>query len=255
MGMNDWRAQLKEVHQEFKGFSKWGRIGIGIGGALIVLAVLLVPGENLLAAVLALGATFLGVFLSFWLERRRQETEEKRQFARCIGAIKIESGANEGLLRGLLKEADPGHLPIFEMQTEALRTALIHPLFYKWADQSLVLATTTVRTELVNLNNLLMIYREAVATGQALTEKTAEKLKVRAEANLERLRAMEKPLNEALRKFPAPSVADRPFGEANKSLKGIANWQNAKLAGIEGEESEAEGDAAAHETPATAESG
>ncbi len=253
--MIEWRAQLKEVIQEFKGFPKSGRIGIGIGGALVVLAALLVPGDTFLGAILALGATFSGVFLSFWLERRRQEAVEKRQFARCLGAVKIESGANEGLLRALLRETQPAHVPITEMQTEALHTAMIHPLFYKWADQTLVLTTTAVRTELVSLNNLLMMYRDAVATGQAPTEKTAQKLKVRAEANLERLRAMEKPLNEALRKFPAPPIADKPYGEASKSLTGIAKWQNAKLAGIEADTSESDGDVAGHPSPAPAESG
>lgn len=253
--MNDWRARLKGLYEEFMKFPKRLRIGIGIGGAVFVLAVLVMPGEALIAAVTAFGAAFSGVFLSFRMERRRQEAEEKSQFARCITAIKIENGVNEGLLRGVVKDARPGHAPTSEMQTEALQTALSNIQFYRWAEQSLVLTATVVRTELSNFNNLLAMHREAIVAGHTLTEKIAEKLRVRAEANRERLRVMEKPLNDMLKKFPAPRVADRPYRDVRESLRGIAQWQNEKLAGIGADKSMEDGDGDGHRSPATAETG
>ncbi len=251
--MNNVKARLKELYKEFVKFPKPVRIGIGIGVPVVVLAVLVMPVEALIAGVTAFGAAFAGVFLSFRVERRRKEADEKDQFGRCITAIKIESGVNEGLLRGLVKEAKPGHVPISEMQTEALQTALSNLLFYKWAEESLVLTATVVRTELLNFNNLLTTYRDAIDAGRSLTERTAEKLRARAEANLERLRVMEKPLNDMLKMFPAPLVADRPYRDVRESLRGIAQWQNEKLAGICADKSAAEGDGDGHPSPAPVE--
>lgn len=247
------KAWLNGLYKEFVKFPKRVRIGIGIGGAAVVIAVLVVPVEALITAVTAFAAAFVGVFLSFRVERRRKEVEEKEQFARCITAIKIESGVNEGLLRGLVKDAKPGHVPISEMQTEALQTALSNLLFYRWAEESLVLTATVIRTELSSFNNLLSTYRDAIEAGQTLTEKTAERLRVRAEANLERLRVMEKPLNDMLKKFPMPVVPERLYRDVRESLRGIAEWQNVKLAGIGAEESTADGDGNGRQSPAPVE--
>ncbi|MEE9181959.1 MAG: hypothetical protein V3U33_05265, partial [candidate division NC10 bacterium] len=90
--MNNVKARLKGLYKEFVKFPKRVRIGIGIGVPVVVLAVLVMPVEALIAGVTAFGAAFAGVFLSFRVERRRKEADEKDQFGRCITAIKIESG-------------------------------------------------------------------------------------------------------------------------------------------------------------------
>jgi len=200
---------------------------------LAILILFSIPGSTIIAAVIAFGATFFGVFLSFWVERRRKEKEEESQFARMLQSLSVESAVNTGLLTGLTKSAKPGHLSLLEMDTVALEAAIKNPTFLRWADATLVLVMVTVKSELGAMNNFLTVNRDAIAGGHTTTAKGAEVLKARAEANLELLPEMEKILNEKFSKFGVRIEKDSRFEEVKESLKEIARKRNEKLDKIE----------------------
>ncbi len=219
-------------HDEDGGFAevmKWGDfIVLGALGLLIVMVTLFVilPQQTATTAIIAFSATFFGIFLSFELERRRKDQEEKDQFTRLVQAIKVENVINDGLLRAVVRETKPGIITVGSFQIETSQTAMSDPRFYRWADQSLIQITAAFRTDLVTFNNLLISYRDVVVGGRTFGKVPVEKAKIIAEANLERVRVLDGVLDEALSGQP---IADTRVGEVSETLNKIIKRQTERL--------------------------
>ncbi len=104
-----------------------------------------------ITALIAFGATFFGVFLSFWVERRRREAEEKSRFARMVQAVFIENMSNLSALTIIEKKWEAGGSAP-EPRTEVLRRVLSDPLFHQWAGEGLILLVKLVFTLAVAAN-------------------------------------------------------------------------------------------------------
>jgi len=202
------------------------RIAIAIGSVLAILILFSIPGSTIIAAVIAFGATFSGIFVSFWIERRRKDQEEKDQFARLVRAIKVENIINDGLLRAVVRDTKPGVISMVSFQIETSQAAMSDPRFYRWADQSLIYITAVVRTDLATFNNLLISYRDVVVRGRAFGKVPVERAKIIAETNLERVRLLDGVLDEALSGQP---IVNTRFSEVSETLNKIIKGQNERL--------------------------
>ncbi len=141
--------------------------------------------QTLIAALIAFGATFSGIFVSFWVERRRKEAEEKQRFARIIRSVLVESKINDATLDLIRIKAGPGGAFPQETRTETLQAALSDPLFHRLAADSLILTVTNMRSHLASINNVLFTYRIAAAVGRPMNIDDAKTLQIFAQTGQE----------------------------------------------------------------------
>ncbi len=106
-----------------------------------------------IAALIAFGATFFGVFLSFWTERRRKENEEQRRFGRMLQSISSELTEIASSLESNLEK--PIARWMFPLRTDSLDAVTADPLFHGRADQSLILVVRMFRIQLDAINNAI----------------------------------------------------------------------------------------------------
>ncbi len=213
---------LKRLYREFITYPKRVRIAVAIGAAVVIIIFLLVPGQTAFAAVIAFGATFSGVFLSFLVERRRREAEERSQFSHMVQGVLVESATNHATLNSLKKWVRPGKTFTGELSTDTLRAALNDPLFHRWADHSLVYAVQVVRMHSDIINNVLSMHQEAAVDGHGMTDHHVNDLLIRAEIVRDIICVTQELLEQTLHKFGAPILADSRMTEIDQRLADIA---------------------------------
>ncbi|MCZ6479563.1 MAG: hypothetical protein O6929_04020 [candidate division NC10 bacterium] len=208
----------------------------------IVLAYIFLSTTDFITAAIAFAATFSGVYLSFSKENRRRreeerseaarrEAEEKEQFARLIQGVLVESANDHTILNNIRKMVAPGVIFVGEVSTDALQAALSDPLFHRWADHSLVLAATIVKSRLVEMNNILSEYR---ARGRMEFPGDVERMKIRAEKRQEVIKVMQELLEMAMTQYGAAIVADVRTQEINERLQRILQEERQQIERIEG---------------------
>lgn len=184
--------------------------------------------ETGVSALIAFAATFSGVYLSFSKENQRRleeerkeaarrEVEEKEQFARLIQGVLVESANVHAILNNIRRMVAPGVIFAGEVSTDALQAALSDPLFHRWADHSLVLAATIVKSRLAEMNNILSDYR---ARGRMESGDVA-RMRIRAQKRQEVIEVMQGLLEMAMREYGAAIVADARTQEVNEQLQRI----------------------------------
>lgn len=184
--------------------------------------------ETGVSALIAFAATFSGVYLSFSKENRRRqeeerreaarkESEEKERFAQLVQGVLVESANDHAILENIRKMAAPGGVFAGEVSTDALQAALSDPLFHRWADHSLVVAATIVRTRLAEMNNILSDYmrRGMMESGDVA------RLKIRAQKRQEVIEVMQGLLDMAMTQYGAAIVADARTLQINERLRTI----------------------------------
>lgn len=174
-----------------------------------------------ISALIAFAATFAGVYLGFWKERRRADVEERDEFGRLLQGLLVESSNNYSILTNLQNRVRPGAVSTDELYTDALQVALGSPLFYRKAGHSLVLAARLVRTQLGTMNNVLSLYREGAAGGRLMTAHDVRGVQIRAETSREVIRVMQGLLDATMAELGAAVVADAPLREVNERLAEI----------------------------------
>lgn len=219
--ISDWTGWLKELCQDFIKDPKRVRIAVAVGVAVVIVTLLLVPGETALTAVIAFGATFSGVFVSFWVERRRKEAEEKGNFAQTAHGLLIESASNHALAGSLKKWTREGKAQAGEVLTDNIQAALRDPLFYRWANHSLVATAQVVRIQLTQVNNVLSMHRQAATFGHGMTPVSVKDLQIRAETMQEVLGVFQELLERTMFEFGTAVVADERTQEIDKRLAEI----------------------------------
>ena len=215
-GLTEW---LKWLYREFMKYPKWVRIGLGVFVVLVVLV--LIPGEARLTAVIAFTATFSGIFVSFQEERRRRGTEEREQFTQILRSVSVESEDNQATLDYIRSAVSrEGALPD-ELNTTALQAALSHPLFHQNADPSLIYASSFVRRQQAGINNLLFGYRIAAATMRGMTDADVRAIQLSAEVALDCIPVMQGVLGETLTKLGATIEKDSRYEQIRGRFGGI----------------------------------
>jgi hypothetical protein len=100
------------------------------------------------SALINFSATFAGVSVSFWFERRQSTNREKEEFGKVLQSVLVESSNNHAILNNVRNSYKVSQTSGFSLNTEVLGLALASPLFHKWASHSLIVAATIVRTNL-----------------------------------------------------------------------------------------------------------
>ncbi len=210
-------------------YAEWKHLFTGLAvWAGIVLAYSFLSTRDLITAAIAFAATFSGVYLSFSKQNQRRldeerkeaarrEAEDKERFARLAQGVLIESANNHAILNNIRKMVAPGVVFAGEVSTDALQAALSDPLFHRWADHSLVLAATIVKSRLGEMNNILSDYR---ARGRMESGDVA-RVKIRAQKRQEVIEVMQGLLEMAMTQYGAAIVADARTQEINEQLKRI----------------------------------
>ncbi len=168
-----------------------------------------------IAALIAFGATFFGVFISFWVERRRREAEDKKQFGHILQSVLVETERNYATLNHIKKTVSPGGACPESVFTDALQAALSDPLFHRWADPGLITAASFMRSQLAAINNLLSGYRVTAALGTGMTEGDARGLRLSVEVALECIPVIQ----EVLRKTMSEHGADIITNGRSKEIR------------------------------------
>jgi hypothetical protein len=171
--------------------------------------------EHWVEAVINFGATFAGVFFSFWVERRRSTNQEKDDFGKVLQSLAFENATNLAQLP-VIKDCSVSMVPVFSLSNQ-LRLAVAIPLFHRWAIHSLVLAAMRVSSHIDTLNNMLARLR-AVSEGQ-ISERAIEELKDGAKTGQELIRVMQDLINEELPKFGGHPQADAKTNETREKLR------------------------------------
>jgi len=228
-----WTEWPDSLYEKFMKYPEWVRIAIAIVSVLAILILFSIPGSTIVTAAIAFGATFSGIFVSFWVERRRKEAEGRNQFARMVQGMLIESVSNEGLLRLIINAAKPGSAVAVELRTETLQTALSNPLFFKLADHGLVIAAGTVRTQLATLNNFLIVHRQAVSGGRGMTNLAVKQLRIQAAIRDQMVQVLQDALEGAAARFDATVLVDRRSKKIGDQLVSIVNKEAVLLEEIE----------------------
>ncbi len=219
--MSDWTERLKWLYGKFIKYPRGVRIAVAVGVAVVIVTLLLVPGETALTAVIAFGATFSGVFVSFWVERRRKEAEEKGNFAQTLRGLLIESAGNHTMAGSLKKWTKEGKAQTGEVLTDTIQAALRDPLFYRWANHSLVATAQVVRIQSTQVNNVLSMHRQAATFGHGMTPVSVKDLQIRAETIQEVLGVFQGLLERTMFEFGTAVVADERTQEIDKRLAEI----------------------------------
>jgi SMC interacting uncharacterized protein involved in chromosome segregation len=156
-------------------------------------------------ALIAFGATFFGVYFSFKKESSRRQKEQKEQFTQMVLGLMHECSNNKHMLDHIREVIRPGTIYVGQVSTDTLQSALSDPLFHRWASSSLVLAATTVKSRLAEMNNILSDYRQrgTMASGDV------ERLRIRAEKRQEAIVIMQELLQEAFDKYGGATVTEK----------------------------------------------
>lgn len=152
---------------------------------------------TILSAAIAFGATFAGVYFSFAKENRQRREQEKEHFAQMVLGLMHESSNNKNMLGHIREVIQPGTIYVGEVTTDTIQAALSDPLFHRWAATSLVIAVTTVKSRLDEMNNILSDYR----TRGRMESGDVERLRIRAEKRQEAINIMQELLQETLEKY------------------------------------------------------
>jgi len=179
-------------------YAEWKHLFTGLAvWAGIVLAYIFLSTRDLITAAIAFAATFAGVYFSFAKENRRRREQEKEHFAQMVLGLMHESANNKNMLEHIKEVIRPGTIYVGGVSTDTLQTALSDPLFHRWAATSLVLAATTVKSRLEEMNNILSDYR----TRGRMESGDVERVRIRAEKRQEAINIMQELLQETLEKY------------------------------------------------------
>ena len=161
--------------------------------------------ETGIMALIAFGATFSGVYFSFKKESSRRQEEQKEHFVQMVLGLMHESANNKHMLEQMKEVMRPGTIYVGEVSIDALQAALSDPLFHRWASNSLVLAATTVKSRLAEMNNVLSDYmrRGTMLSGDV------ERVRIRAEKRKQAITVMQELLQEAFDKYGGAIVEDK----------------------------------------------
>ena len=182
-----------------------------------------------IAALIAFGATFFGVFISFWVERRRREAEDKERFGRMLRGVLAESANNYATLGEIRNQAVRGRVPIHQLHSDALEAALRDSLFHRMTGISILVASLSARDRIAAMNNILSFLREQVAAGQGTTDSQRRGLQIRAGTGLEIIRVMETLMDEATQRLNLPAVADDQITNVQQRLVEIVRRERKAL--------------------------
>ncbi len=160
--------------------------------------------ETGVVALIAFGATFSGVYFSFKKESSRRQEEQKEHFARMVQGVLHESSNNQAILDNIKEVIRPGTVYSGEVSTDALQASLSDPLFHRWAANSLVIAATTAKSRLLEMNNILSDYRRhgTMESGDVAW------LRIRAEKRKETIQVVQELLREAMVRYGGAIVPD-----------------------------------------------
>jgi hypothetical protein len=166
--------------------------------------------QTIIAAGIAFGATFSGVFVSFDVERRRREREEMEHFAQILQSVRSEAAMTHGNLEAI-KQLEGIHL--IQLNTSALEAALRDPLFQYLAGHSLIYAAHMVKNMLDWMNNVLSIQRQAFLEDRTLSADNLALVKEGA-GQVQKISSVLKELiNEKLNEIGAEVLSDRRLQE------------------------------------------
>lgn len=182
-----------------------------------------------ITALIAFGATFAGVYLAFWKERRRTEDEENTHFGQLLHGVLVESANNHAILTNIKNTARGGRTISQEVFIDTLQVALGSSEFYRKATHSLILAARTVRTRLASMNNILSLYRQAAAGGREMTEQDAGGVRTRAETAAQFIEMMQPILEATMAEFGAAVVADVRLEEVRQRIAEINRKEDERL--------------------------
>ncbi len=203
-----WTEWPDSLYEKFMKYPEWVRIAIAIGSVLAILILFSIPGSTIIAAVIAFGATFSGIFVSFWVERRRREAEDKKQFGHILQSVLVETERNYATLNHIKKTVSPGGACPESVFTDALQAALSDPLFHRWADPGLIAAASFVRSQLGAINNLLSGYLVTAALGTGMTERDATDLRMSVEVALDCIPVMQEVLRNTMGEHDAETLTN-----------------------------------------------
>ena len=173
--------------------------------------------EHWVEAFITFSATFAGVWVSFWVERRRSTNQEKDDFGKVLQSLVTESANNNARLAGI-KDCSVSMIPGFSLSNQ-LALAVGSPLFHRWAKHSLVLAASILSTHIEFVNNLLARLR--AASENQILEHTIEELKAAAKRGQELIRVMQDLIDNELPKFGGHPKADDKTNETREKLHSI----------------------------------
>lgn len=176
------------------------------------------------SALIAFGATFSGVYLSFMKESSRRRKEQKEHFAQMLLGLIHESANNKNMLENIKKVTLPGTIYAGEVSTDVLQSSLRDPLFHRWASNSLVFAATIAKSRLAEMNNILSDYR---ARGR-MESGDVERLRIRAEKRQENIQVLQELLAEAFDEYGGTVVRDKREQEIVEQFNRILREEREK---------------------------
>ncbi len=185
--------------------------------------------ETVIAALIAFGATFFGVFISFWVERRRREAEDKERFGQMLRGILAESANNYATLGEIRNQAVRGGVPIHQLHSDALEAALRDSLFHRMTGISILVASINVRDRIAAMNNILSFLRQQVAAGESTTDSQRKGLRIRAGTGQAIIRVMETLMDEVTQRLNLPAVADDQITNVHQRLVEILRREREAL--------------------------
>jgi hypothetical protein len=207
-------AVLEQLKEHWVKAPNWLKALLYIAALICIAA--LIKG-HWVEALINFTATFAGVFVSFWVERRRSTNQEKDDFGKVLQSLLVESSTNYARLESI-KYSSVGKVPGYSL-TNQLALVLGSPMLHRWAKHSLVLAATIVSTHIEFVNNLLARLR--TANQNQILEQTIEELKGAAKRGQELILVMQGLIEAELPSFGGSPKADAKLNETREKLQSI----------------------------------
>jgi len=184
-------------------------------------------------AFVTFAATFLGVGLSLFFERRSATAAAKEQAGRILLGVQAECAGLRSQLSNIEATARLGSTSAVDLRSDAMTLALTNPAVSRWGDYSLLEAIHVAVQSVGILGNILSVQRAASIHGGGISLHGVEDLKIRCRATTDRIKLLEELVDAATKRLGVSMSSAGDPADVHNRIATINRAEDAALARLQ----------------------